>query len=91
MSKSPRLSQRSGAFGLLLVFCLTAFIGGIGFDLGAGARVRFWIGDQPAAAGDVGVAAALFMVLIAHAGRLAFDRWRKDTTSNGGGDGRTHA
>ena len=91
MNKRPRLSQRSGAFGLLLVFCLTAFIGGLGFDLGAGARVRFWIGEQPGAAGAVGVAAALFMVLIAHGGRMALNRWRKEAANEGGGDGRTHA
>lgn len=91
MSKQARPSQRSGVFGLLLVFCLTAFIGGIGFDLGAGARLRFWVGDQPAAAGAVGVAAALFMVLIAYAGRIVLDRRKKEEQTEGGGDGRTHA
>lgn len=91
MSKAPRPSQRSGVFGLLLVFCLTAFIGGIGFDLGAGARLRFWVGDQPAAAGAVGIAATLFMVLIAHAGRIVLNRRKQEEEADGGGDGRSHA
>ncbi|MBL8545607.1 MAG: hypothetical protein JNL81_04040 [Hyphomonadaceae bacterium] len=62
--------QRSGATGLLLVFSITALLVGLGFDLGAGSRVRFWIGDQPAAAAAVGVAGVLFAVLASHAARL---------------------
>ena len=62
--------QRSGVTGLLLVFSVTALLVGLGFDLGAGSRVRFWIGDQPAAAAAVGVAGVLFAVLAAHAARL---------------------
>ncbi|MEQ1489376.1 MAG: hypothetical protein ABL932_02390 [Terricaulis sp.] len=88
MSKQPRPSQRSSVFGLLLVFSLTAFVGGLGFDLGVGARLRFWVGDQPAAAAAVGIGAALFMVLIAHAGRIVLNRRKADETVEGGGDGR---
>ncbi len=90
MSKQRTPSQRNGAFGVLLVFCLTAFIGGLGFDVGAGARVRFWIGDQPAAAAAVGIAAALFMVLAAYGARVMLDRWKSHEAA-GGGDGRTDA
>ncbi|MEZ5972980.1 MAG: hypothetical protein R3C31_14310 [Hyphomonadaceae bacterium] len=86
MSKSPRAPQNSDVFGLLLVFCLTAFLGGLGFDIAGGARLRFWIGDQPAAAGAVGIAAVLFVVLVAHVGRILLDRRHKEEE---GGDGRT--
>lgn len=65
---------RSGITGLLFVFCLTALVLGLGFDLGLGARVRFWIGDQPAAAAAVGVAAVLFAILAAQAARFMLGR-----------------
>ncbi|MCX7359816.1 MAG: hypothetical protein NT015_16965 [Alphaproteobacteria bacterium] len=91
MSRQPVPSQRGGAFGLLLVFCLTAFIGGFGFDLGTGARLRFWIGDQPAAAAAVGIAATLFMVLVGHAGRFALSRKKPNAKIEGEGDGRIHS
>lgn len=66
--------QRSGIIGLLFVFALTALIVGLGFDLGAGARLRFWIGDQPLAAAAVGGAAVLFSVFAAQAGRVLLGR-----------------
>lgn len=66
--------QRSGVTGLLLVFSIAALIAGLGFDLGAGSRVRFWIGDQPASAAAIGVASVLFAVLAAHAARLVLAR-----------------
>jgi len=65
---------RSGATSVLFVFCLAALLLGLGFDLGAGARLRFWIGDQPAAAAAVGVAGILFAVLAAMAARFVFGR-----------------
>lgn len=68
---------RSGITGLLLVFSVTALLLGLGFDLGAGSRVRFWIGDQPAAAAAIGVAGVLFAVIAAHAARALFVSRRK--------------
>ena len=86
MSKRTLPPQRSGVTGLLFVFCLTALIVGLGFDLGASARVRFWIGDQPAAAAAVGVVAVLFSLLASLAARAVFAGRRK---TEGSGDG-TH-
>lgn len=60
---------RGGIFGLLFVFCLAALLAGLGFDLGAAARAHFWIGDQPAAAFAVGVAATLFALMAAWVAR----------------------
>jgi hypothetical protein len=88
MSKRTLPPQRSGVTGLLFVFCLTALLVGLGFDLGAGARMRFWIGDQPAAAAAVGVAAVLFGVLAAQAGRALFGRRRK--ADEGSSDASSH-
>jgi hypothetical protein len=65
---------RGGIFGLLFVFCLTALLAGLGFDLGGSARAHFWIGDQPAAAFAVGVAATLFAILAAWAARAVLGR-----------------
>jgi hypothetical protein len=70
--RAPR--PRGGIFGLLLVFCLTALLAGLGFDVGASARARFWIGDQPAAALAVGVAATLLAILSAWAARAVLGR-----------------
>lgn len=70
----PPPPPRSSAVGLLLVFCLTALVVGIGFDLGASARVRFWIGDQPGAAAAIGAAAALFTILAALGARAVLGR-----------------
>lgn len=68
---------RSGITGLLLVFCITALLVGFGFDLGMGARLRFWIGDQPAAATAVGVAAVLFAILAAQTARVVLGKRRQ--------------
>lgn len=76
MSKAPP-PPRSGVTGLLWVFCLTALVIGLGFDLGGGARVKFWIADQPGAAAAVGAAAVLFVVLATHAARFALGRRHK--------------
>ncbi|MEZ5957898.1 MAG: hypothetical protein R3C27_11885 [Hyphomonadaceae bacterium] len=65
---------RSGLTGLLFVFCLTALLVGLGFDLMGGARVRFWIGDQPAAAAAVGIAGVLFVIIAAQLMRLVLGR-----------------
>lgn len=78
---------RSGITGLLLVFCITALLVGVGFDLGAGARLRFWIGDQPAAAMAVGVAAVLFAILAAQVARVALGRRQQKDEA---GDASTH-
>jgi hypothetical protein len=69
--------QRSGIAGVLFVFSLTALIAGLGFALGAGARTRFWIGDQPAAAAAVGIAGALFAIAAAHVARMLLGRKRE--------------
>lgn len=82
-----RTRQRSGATGLLLVFSITALLAGLGFDLGAGSRVRFWIGDQPAAAAAVGVVGVLFAVIAAHVARLVLVR---RTPEEGGRDAGSH-
>ncbi len=74
MSNAQPPQPPSGVTGLLLVFSITALLVGVGFDLGAGSRVRFWIGDQPAAAAAVGVAGVLFAVLAAHAARAVLAR-----------------
>lgn len=76
MSKAP-LPPRSGVTGLLWVFCLTALLVGLGFDVFGGARVTFWIADQPGAAAAVGAAAVLFVVLATHAARFALGRRHK--------------
>ncbi len=76
MSKAPP-PPRSGVTGLLWVFCLTALIVGLGFDLVGGLRVRFWLADQPGAAAAVGAAAVLFVVLATHAARFALGRRQK--------------
>jgi hypothetical protein len=87
MSKA-QAPQRSGVTGLLLVFSITALLAGLGFDLGAGSRVRFWIGDQPAAAAAVGVAGVLFAVIAAHLARLMLVRRKSE---EGGHDASSHA
>lgn len=69
---------RSGITGLLLVFSITALLVGLSFDLGMGARVQFWIGDQPAAAAAVGVAAVLFVIMAAQAARFVLGRRRPE-------------
>lgn len=73
----PSPPPRSGATGLLLVFSITALLVGLGFDLLGGSRLRFWIGDQPAAAAAVGVAGVLFAVIAAHAMRAVLQSRRK--------------
>ena len=78
---------RSGITGLLFVFCVTALLVGFGFDLGAGARLRFWIGDQPAAAAAVGVAAVLFTILAAQVARMLLGGRRQ---KNEAADASTH-
>ena len=84
MKKSPA-AARSGITGLLFVFCLTALIVGLGFDLGAGARLKFWIGDQPGAAAAIGAAVVLFVVVATHAARFALGRRQK--ADEGSSDG----
>ena len=74
--------QRSGVTGLLLVFSITALLVGLGFDLGAGSRGRFWIGDQPAAATAVGIAGVLFAVIAAHAARAVLARRKAEEESH---------
>lgn len=78
---------RSGITGLLFVFCLAALLLGLGLDLGLGARLKFWIGDQPAAATAVGVAAVLFAIFAAQAARFALGRARN---TDEGGDAGSH-
>ena len=73
MSRTPP-PPRSGIAGLLFVFCLTALLAGLGFDVFGGARVRFWIGDQPAAAAAVGVAVILFVLLVGQGARWLLGR-----------------
>lgn len=78
MSQRPP-PQRSGVSGVLFVFCLAALLAGLGFDLGAGARAHFWIGDQPAAAAAIGVSATLFAIVAALLGRLLLGRKRDES------------
>jgi hypothetical protein len=80
---------RGGIFGLLFVFCLTALLAGLGFDIGASARAHFWIGDQPAAAFAVGVAATLFAILAAWAARALLSRKTSDK-DGGSSDAGSH-
>ena len=87
MKREPH--PRGGIFGLLLVFCLTALLAGLGFDMGASARAHFWIGDQPAAAFAVGVAATLFAILSAWAARAVLGR--KAHSDGGSGDASSHS
>jgi hypothetical protein len=82
--------SRGGIFGLLFVFCLTALLAGLGFDLGASARAHFWIGDQPAAAFAVGVAATLFAILAAWSARAVLGRKARDK-DGGSSDAGSHA
>jgi hypothetical protein len=76
MTKTPP-PQRSGISGVLFVFCLAGLVAGLGFDLGAGARAHFWIGDQPAAAMAIGIAATLFAIVVSMLGRLLLGRKRE--------------
>jgi len=79
MSKAPRPPQsRSGIAGVLFVFCLAALIAGLGFDIGLGARAHFWIGDQPAAATAIGIAATLFAIVASMVGRMLLGRKREE-------------
>ena len=79
MSKAPRPPQpRSGIAGVLFVFCLAALLAGLGFDLGLGARAHFWIGDQPAAATAIGIAATLFAIVASMVGRMLLGRKREE-------------
>ncbi|MEZ5960208.1 MAG: hypothetical protein R3C30_07225 [Hyphomonadaceae bacterium] len=80
---------RSGITGLLLVFSVTALLLGLGFDLGMGAHVQFWIADQPAAAAAVGAAAVLFAILAAQAARFVLGRRR--SVNEGSGDAGAHS
>ncbi len=76
MTKAPP-PQRSGISGVLFVFCLAGLAAGLGFDLGAGARAHFWIGDQPAAAMAIGIAATLFAIVASMLGRVLLGRKRE--------------
>src|SRR5262249_49168093 len=73
---------KSGIAGVLLVFCIAALLAGIGFDLGAGARTRFWIGDQVGAAAAIGGAAAVFAVIAARVARLALGRSQESSDAS---------
>jgi hypothetical protein len=69
---------KSGITGVLLVFCVAAVLTGLGFDFGAGAHTKFWIGDQPGAATAIGVAAAVFAVVAARVARIVLGRAQGD-------------
>lgn len=86
--QTPR--PRGGIFGLLFVFCLAAALAGLGFDLGASTRAHFWIGDQPAAAFAIGVAATLFAILAAWTARALLGRKARET-KRGSSDAGSHA
>lgn len=77
--------QRGGIFGMSFVFCLAAALAGLGFDLGLSARAHFWIGDQPGAAFAIGIAAALFAIVAALAGRALLGREPRDAGSSDAG------
>ncbi|MGQ0533152.1 MAG: hypothetical protein ACT4OF_10760 [Caulobacteraceae bacterium] len=83
IAKSP--PRKNGIAGMLFVFCLAAFLAGIGFDLGAGAHASFWIGDQTGAAAAIGVASAVFAVVAVRAARAVLGRRQE------GGDAGAHS
>jgi hypothetical protein len=75
---------KSGLTGVLLVFCIAALLAGLGFDFGAGARAKFWIGDQAGAAAAIGIAGAVFAIVAARAARLLLGR--SDRSGDAGAD-----
>ena len=85
MSKQP--PPRGGVAGLVLLFCFTAAVAGIGFDFAARDPSNFWIGARPNGAAAIGAAAAVFFVVAGHIARLVLGRG--DT--EGSGDADPHA
>jgi hypothetical protein len=83
--RPPSSPRRSNLTGVLVVFCVAALIAGIGFDFGAGAHPGFWIGDQVGAAAAIGVAGAVFAVVVARVMRLLLGR------KEGSGDAGLHS
>ena len=77
-------TPRSSLTGLLFVFCLAGLVAGVGFDLGAGARERFWIGGEAGVAAAIGALAALSAVIVARLAQALFGR-------KGGGDAGSHS
>jgi len=71
-------APRNGIAGVLLVFSIAALLTGLGFDLGAGAHIQFWIADQPGAAAAMGVASAVCAVVLARLMRLVLARESSD-------------
>lgn len=84
MTRTPE-PARGGVAGLLFVFCIAAFVAGLGFDVGARARFGFWIGAEPGAAGAFGVAAAVFGVIAARGARMLLARRREKGDSDASG------
>jgi hypothetical protein len=71
MSKEP--PPRGGIAGLVVLFCFTAAVIGLGFDL-TGDRSGFWLGARPGGAAAIGAAAAVFCVAAAQLARILLGR-----------------
>jgi len=84
MTRTPE-PPRGGIAGLLLVFCVAAFLAGLGFDIGANARSGFWIASEPGAAAAFGVAAVVFAAIAARGMRIVLGRRREEGDSDVGG------
>jgi hypothetical protein len=83
MSRDP--PPRGGIAGLVLLFCFTAVVAGLGFDF-AGDRYGFWLGARPGGAAALGAAAAAFCVVAAQVARLLLGRGE----AKGSGDADPH-
>lgn len=88
MIKPPPPPTR-GVAGLVLLFCVSAGIAGLGFDVLLGSSGRFSVVAQPGGRAVLGIGVAAAAVLIAHAMRLLLARRRRETGE--AGDAADHA
>ncbi len=74
MIKAPPPKHR-GIAGLLLLFCATGAVAGLGFDLSLAADARFGgAAAQPGARAVMGLGVAALLVAVAHAFRWMLGR-----------------
>lgn len=77
--------QKRGIAGMLLLFCATALVAGVGFEFISGVSARFSVVAQPGGRAVLGVGVVAALVLLAHAMRWMLAR------KHGGGDASDHA
>jgi hypothetical protein len=74
MTPPPKATPRGGAAAMLTLFALAAGGAGLGFDLALNPDRGFWIGAEPGARAAIGAAAAMFVIVSGHVGRLLLAR-----------------